>query len=104
MVIPWTDPIVVASFVWLAWLLVVVLFHAFYRPARQGRKVAYVTISSFIFLSLVMSIVWWMPTQHGREHDGQNRLPGDSPPAIVALRGVDSGLCRPPEHRQRECG
>jgi ABC-type uncharacterized transport system permease subunit len=63
-VIPWTDPVVLASFVWLTWLLAVVLFHAFYRPARQGRKVAYMTISSFAFLSIVLAIIWWMPSPH----------------------------------------
>jgi ABC-type uncharacterized transport system permease subunit len=62
--IPWTDPVVLASLVWLIWLLAVVLFHAFYRPARQGRKVAYLTIGSFAFLGLVLAIIWWTPTPH----------------------------------------
>ena len=63
-VVPWTDPVVIASLVWLTWLVVVVLFHAFYRPARQGRKVAYMTIGSFLFLGVVLGIIWWMPSQH----------------------------------------
>ena len=64
MVIPWSDPVVVASLVWLTWLIVVVLFHGFYRPAGQGRKVAYMTIGSFLFLSVVLSIIRWLPSQH----------------------------------------
>jgi ABC-type uncharacterized transport system permease subunit len=60
-VIPWSDPAVVASLVWLVWLLAVVLFHTLYRPARQGRKVAYLTIGSILFLSLVLVIIWWTP-------------------------------------------
>jgi ABC-type uncharacterized transport system permease subunit len=63
-VIPWTDPVVIASLVWLSWLLTVVIFHAFYRPARQGRKVAYMTIGSFVFLGLVLAIIWWVPSHH----------------------------------------
>jgi hypothetical protein len=62
--IPWTDPVVIASLVWLVWLLAVVIFHALYRPARQGRKVAYMTIGSFLFLGLVLAIIWWTPTPH----------------------------------------
>jgi ABC-type uncharacterized transport system permease subunit len=62
--IPWTDPVVLASLVWLIWLLAVVLFHTLYRPARQGRKVAYLTIGSFLFLGCVLAIIWWTPTPH----------------------------------------
>jgi ABC-type uncharacterized transport system permease subunit len=62
--IPWTDPVVMASLVWLVWLLAVVIFHAVYRPARQGRKVAYMTIGSFLFLGLVLAIIWWTPSRH----------------------------------------
>lgn len=65
--IPWSDPVVVASVVWLAWLLAVLLFHAFYRPARQGRKIAYMTIASFGFLGIVLSVMRWMPSHQSLE-------------------------------------
>ena len=101
MVIPWTDPVVVASLVWLTWLIVVVLFHAFYRPARQGRKVAYMTIGSFLFLSLVLSIIRWLPSQHTEDLSAnaaaahrleRRRESGRTQPTGVAAR---VGLDRP---------
>ena len=55
--VPWTDPVVVSSAVLLAWLIIATLFEYFYKPARQGRKVAYLTLASFIFLCLVMGFV-----------------------------------------------
>ena len=55
--VPWTDPVVVSSAVLFAWLIVATLFEYFYKPARQGRKVAYLTLASFIFLCLVMGFV-----------------------------------------------
>lgn len=63
--IPWTDPVVLASMVWLLWLLAVAVFSSVYRPARQGRKVAYMTLGSFLFLALILGIMWTMPSQHG---------------------------------------
>ena len=33
------------------------VFEFFYKPARQGRKVAYLTVASFIFLALVLVVV-----------------------------------------------
>ena len=86
LVIPWTDPVVVASLVWLAWLIIVVLFHAFYPPARQGRKVAYMTIGSFVFLGLVLGIIRWMPSQHTGD---------DSAAAAYSSRQVDTPASDP---------
>ena len=62
--IPWSDPVVIASMVWLAWLLTLLLFNTFYRPSRSGRKVAYLTVGSFVFLGIVLGIMFWMPTVH----------------------------------------
>lgn len=59
----WTDPVVVTSSLLLLWLLVVMLFESFYRPAREGRKVAYLTIGSFVFLGLALFFVLF--GQHG---------------------------------------
>jgi hypothetical protein len=73
-VIPWSDPAVIASLVWLVWLLAVVLFHTFYRPARQGRKVAYLTIGSIVFLSLVLAIIWWTPAHQEVDLDRSTSL------------------------------
>ena len=62
--LPWTDPVVLTSGVLLLWLVSVLLFNAFYRPARQGRKVAYVTFASLVFLLMVLSLVVLGQTRH----------------------------------------
>jgi ABC-type uncharacterized transport system permease subunit len=60
--VPWTDPVVVSSTVLLAWLVTMTCFESFYKPARQGRKVAYLTLASFIFLALALGLVLY--SQH----------------------------------------
>lgn len=82
--IPWSDPVVLASLVWLIWLLAVAVFSGIYRPARQGRKVAYMTLGSFLFLTVVLTIMWTVPSQHGaatsgNEQTGMTRLDGTRP-------------------------
>jgi ABC-type uncharacterized transport system permease subunit len=63
--VPWSDPIVWASGVWFTWLISVSIFQTVYRPSRQGRKVAYLTIASFAFLSIVLAILFLAPNHHG---------------------------------------
>ena len=55
--VSWTGPVVLSSSVLCAWLIAASLFEAFYKPARQGRKVAYLTLASFIFLALALGFV-----------------------------------------------
>lgn len=54
----WNDPVVWTSGLLFAWLVAACAFSYVYRPARQGRKVAYLTIASFAFLilALVMTV------------------------------------------------
>ncbi len=61
---PWTDPVVWTSGGLFLWLVVVVLFESLYKPAQQGRKVAYLTLASFVFLGLVLGIVLFGPSEH----------------------------------------
>ena len=63
--VAWTDPIVWSSALVTAWLAVATLFMALYRPARQGRKVAYLTLVSFLFLVFTIAIRLLLPTGHG---------------------------------------
>jgi ABC-type uncharacterized transport system permease subunit len=56
--IAWNDPVIVISGGLGAWLIVALLFNGLYRPARQGRKVAYLTVASFVMLLLLLGIVW----------------------------------------------
>ena len=46
-------------------LLVAVTFAALHHPARQGRKVAYLTVVTFLFLMLALAVGLFMRTQHG---------------------------------------
>ena len=41
----------------LAGLLAATAFEWLYKPAQQGRKVAYLTVASFVFLAIVMAML-----------------------------------------------
>lgn len=62
--LPWTDPIIWSSGLLLLWTVTAAAFSLFYRPARQGRKVAYLTVASFLFLVISVSIWVFWPSQH----------------------------------------
>jgi ABC-type transport system involved in cytochrome c biogenesis permease subunit len=64
--LPWNDPLVVGTLALFLWLLASAVFAAFYRPARQGRKVAYLTVMSFLFLVAALAIGLVINTQHGQ--------------------------------------
>jgi hypothetical protein len=64
--IPWSDSIVVSSALLLVWLLAATTFEWFYKPAQQGRKVAYLTIASFLFLALVLAMLIVGGREHGQ--------------------------------------
>lgn len=60
----WTERGVIFSGILLLWLVAATLFEIFYRPSRRGRKVAYLTFASFVFLVLAFAAVLTSP--HGR--------------------------------------
>ena len=69
--LPWHDPVVLSTLLLLFWLLAAVLVSALYRPARQGRKVAYLTLVSFVFLALVLAAGLLLNSRHWeRNGDG----------------------------------
>ncbi len=63
--VPWSDPVIGSSALMLAWLVAAAVFNAAYQPARQGRKVAYLTIVSFVFLAIALAVLLLVDTQHG---------------------------------------
>lgn len=71
-VLPWNDPIVLGTLAMFLWLLAAVAVSTFYRPARHGRKVAYLTVVSFIFLLIALGVVLFVKTQHGHRPNGQS--------------------------------
>src|SRR4051812_12967982 len=64
--VPWTDNVVVSSALLLVWLLSATIFEWLYKPAQQGRKVAYLTVASFLFLALVMAMLLVGGSQHAQ--------------------------------------
>jgi len=75
--LPWTDPIIWSSALLLGWVIVAAGFSSLYRPARTGRKVAYLTTVSFVFLLLMVLVGALLPSQHG------NLKPEPASPAAV---------------------
>jgi ABC-type uncharacterized transport system permease subunit len=63
--VPWSDPVVWTSSLLVGWMIVAALFQAFYKPARSGRKVAYLTVFSAIFLLLTLGVLKFAETSHG---------------------------------------
>jgi hypothetical protein len=72
---PWHDPIVLSTLVTFLCLLVAVMFASLYHPGRQGRKVAYLTVVSFLFLLLALGVGLFMRTQHGPMRDAVGARP-----------------------------
>lgn len=66
--VPWTDPIIITSELLLIWLLSASAFEWLYKPAQQGRKVAYLTVASFVFLALIMVLFVLGKTDHTSPH------------------------------------
>jgi len=65
--IPWYDPLVMATNLTLAWLVVTVVVGIWYRPAQAGRKVAYLTLVTFVLLLIALGVMLLADTQHGGE-------------------------------------
>ena len=68
--VAWSDPAIVSSLVLFGWLITVTLFEWLYRPAREGRKIAYLTIASFVFLVLALGFV--LAADHGSSGSQQS--------------------------------
>jgi ABC-type uncharacterized transport system permease subunit len=77
--VPWTDPIVISSGVFVIWLVIATLFEWLYKPAQQGRKVAYLTVASFLILSLVLALLAAGKSEHAPKADPK-------PPSTEAQR------------------
>ncbi len=83
--IAWTDPVVLSSGLLFLWLATATLCESLYKPAHAGRKVAYITLVSFVFLGLVLCLV--LRGQHGISQTAD----GD------ANVGIDSWQVVPPD-------
>jgi ABC-type transport system involved in cytochrome c biogenesis permease subunit len=60
----WTDPVVLGTLLMFCWLVVSGGVSALYKPAREGRKVAYLTMLSFVFLICLLTVGFFFETKH----------------------------------------
>jgi ABC-type uncharacterized transport system permease subunit len=68
--IAWSDPLIVSTLIMFVWLLAAVIVSIVYKPARQGRKVVYLTLISFVFLVAALAVGLFLNTQHGKTRAG----------------------------------
>jgi hypothetical protein len=88
--IPWSDPVIWSSAVLFGWLLAASLFSLFYKPARQGRKVAYLVLASFLFLILELGIVWMAGHASGERESAQVSSDRSTGSVFVVLNSKES--------------
>jgi ABC-type uncharacterized transport system permease subunit len=63
--VPWNDPFVLSTLTMFAWLVLSSLVGLFYRPAREGRRVALLTMVSSLFLVMALGVNLFVDTRHG---------------------------------------
>jgi hypothetical protein len=80
---PWTDPVIITSGVLFVWLIAATIFEWTYKPAQQGKKVAYLTVASFVMLALVMGLLVLGLSQHTK---GPVALPAKTTVGCVETR------------------
>ncbi len=64
--VPWSDPVVLSLAAMLGWLITAEVFRLVYPAARQGRKVAYLTLAAFVFLLITLASVTLLDSLHNR--------------------------------------
>lgn len=64
----WNDPVVFSTTLVFGWLLIAAVVGLLYRPAREGRKVAYLTLVSFAFLLIALGV--FLDARHGSRDPG----------------------------------
>ena len=77
--LPWDDPFITLSGVMFCWLLFCTIAGVFLRSAHQGKKIAYLTILSFVLLVVSLVAGYFSVTQHG----GRRTAPPPSSKDIV---------------------
>ncbi len=81
----WTDPVVLSLAAMLLWLVAAEGFRLAYPAARRGRKVAYLTLASFVFLVIALASFTLLDTVHGlnrrqktiSQSSGDNQMQSD---------------------------
>ncbi|MEJ5340688.1 MAG: hypothetical protein WHT09_03895 [Thermogutta sp.] len=85
--LPWSDPVVVATSVLFLWLGTSLVVGLVYPPLREGRRVVFLTVVSFLFMLVVLILAVMGMTQHGRPRGtALHATPGGERP--VEVRGA----------------
>lgn len=77
--LPWHDPLVLSTLVMLAWLVLAVVLGSLWRRAARGRRVALLTLASFLFLAVSLGTALLFGSRHGLPRQGG--AIGPSPPS-----------------------
>lgn len=72
----WSDPAVLSLSAMFLWLVAAELFRLAYRPARQGRKLAYLNVASFGFLAMTLAALLLLDSAHRVQQGSASRLSG----------------------------
>ncbi|MBN2024578.1 MAG: cytochrome c biogenesis protein CcsA [Pirellulales bacterium] len=86
--VPWSDPTIVSTWVALVWLVAAALVAAAYPPARTGRRVAHLTVASFVVLVAALGVGLLWKTQHGGRHVPFVPPPADCPDVRASEKGT----------------
>lgn len=87
--VAWGEGGVVLSSILFGWLVLATAFEFLYQPARQGRKVVYLTLASFGFLVLTMIGVF--SGDHGRKNVDNQSMHRILPHRVVQVGTVHAG-------------
>jgi len=85
--LPWSDATVWRSVGFFSWLLAAALFSALYRPARRGRKMAYLTVASFVFLAIFLTAQLSGNSEHEPSAEVGREMAQKSRPTVAACIG-----------------
>jgi ABC-type uncharacterized transport system permease subunit len=69
----WADPVVLSLAAMLLWLVAAEVFRLVYPAARRGRKVAYLTLASFVFLVIAIASFTLLDNVHGASNSQKIR-------------------------------
>jgi len=93
----WTDPVILSLAAMLGWLLGAEVFRLVYPAARGGRKVAYLTLASFVFLVIALAAFMLLDNVHGNSRPAAKaeEFGGVSNTSQAAIRNPESNSIRP---------
>lgn len=76
--LPWTDPLVAATMAMLGWLIAALAMVGPWKRLTAGRRVAYATIVSFVFLVVVLAALVSGLSEHGVRREPASNHPNET--------------------------